>query len=474
MMRRIYVSLICALLLQPVAGEELALDLSTAINTALKENRALARSALSVQSSELGVAEARAEFSTEIRPDGSAGASDGSSEFEYGLTGKKDFLWGTTLELGGAMSVVDSDDDESAGQRRAVVSCEIQQPLFRNFGALVHGEGLRLAGSALKNAARSYEQQKADLVVEVVDIYERIVRYGRSIRSDEAFFNRTEKLYRLTKAREQQGHTTRVDTLRVELQRGEAQSRLENNRERLYSSQRDLAELLGCSLNVSFELEPPPRLDIHIPLIEDAVLIAMSNRLDYATTIQDYLDKKRAYRIACRGHYPNLTLIGRYQREGNAEHMSEAWGLEDDSWYVGVAADTDLNTTKTSLTIVQSRLNLRSAYDSIRIKEISIAREVQQAISSYRRALTDVKIDARNFSLAESRAKLARRLFEIGRGDNFSATDAEQALLSAENQMLTAQAAVSVAGYRLLRTLGTLIEYPEQLRAQNVDISSVL
>jgi outer membrane protein TolC len=55
-------------------------------------------------------------------------------------------------------------------------------------------------------------------------------------------------------------------------------------------------------------------------------------------------------------------------------------------------------------------------------------------------------------------------MFEIGRGDSFSMSDAEDTLLQARNRMLAAQSEVSLAAYRLMKTLGTLIEYPADLK----------
>ena len=93
-----------------------------------------------------------------------------------------------------------------------------------------------------------------------------------------------------------------------------------------------------------------------------------------------------------------------------------------------------------------------------------IQRQVMQATLAYERARSDVQSAERNFRVAERRATLARRLYEIGRGDNFGVSDAEDALLQARNQMLGTQSQVSVAAYRLLRALGTLLEYPEELK----------
>ena len=51
----------------------------------------------------------------------------------------------------------------------------------------------------------------------------------------------------------------------------------------------------------------------------------------------------------------------------------------------------------------------------------------------------------------------------MGRGDNFSVTDAEAAYMNAENQLLQAEKDSTLAGYQLRRSLGTLIEAPRDL-----------
>jgi len=55
-------------------------------------------------------------------------------------------------------------------------------------------------------------------------------------------------------------------------------------------------------------------------------------------------------------------------------------------------------------------------------------------------------------------------MFEIGRGDNFSVTDAEDAFVLAERQFLLARANASIVAYAFLDTLGTLIAASPELK----------
>lgn len=436
------------------------LDLPTALNLALTQNRELAQRARAIGSANLGLASARADFGFGIQPVGGAQRTQDRDSYNYGLSVGKKFIAGTEVEAGPTLTWSDGDEGSN---RRTSWQVDLRQPLFRNYGALVQGESLVQARQQVRTAQRGYEQQKAALLLRVVETFETLIRLDRQVVSEEASLQRLDKLYRLTQARERQGRATRVDTLRVELRVGEAKSRLETTREQLSSQRRDFAELVGQPPDVVFALEPPPLLELDLPPTEEAVQVALSNRLDYAQTLQDYADTVRGEKIARRGLWPDLSLVARYEAyENSGASLGDA--RDGELWSVGLSGDTDLNQTRERARLGQAVLTRESARETVRIRELSITREVQQQTSAYRQALGELQIAERNHQLAFQRAKLARRLFELGRGDNFSVTDAEDALTDAEDRRLSARAEASFAGYSYLNTIGTLLETPEELR----------
>ncbi|MBN1268618.1 MAG: TolC family protein, partial [Kiritimatiellae bacterium] len=441
------------------------LDLPAALEQALAHNRDLVRAALELRGNELDVRQAESDFALRLRPDADIGFSDVSDTWAWGAGLVRKLSPGTEVELGGRMTRTETDTPDG-DTRRARLQVEIRQPIFRNYGALVHREGVVSARSSLTAARRTFERQKEDLVIQLVQTYETIIQLEQRILSDEAFFARMDKLYRLTKARESQGQTTRVDTLRVDLQRGQAQSRLQDNREQIEQARRELAELLGLPLDSTFEMEPPPLLDIDLPPLEQAVRVAIENRLDYAQVLHDLRDARRGVRLARRGLYPDLALVTRYERFGEGARTSDAQDLEQDGWFVGLASGTDFNPARERAGLARAKVDEMSTRQVIAITEQSVARDVQQRMSDYRRAVSEKKTAESNYRLAGDRAVLARRLFELGRGDNFSVTDAEQALVAAEARVLAARAEISLAGYRLMRSLGTLIEHPAELKPE--------
>jgi len=433
------------------------LDLDGAINHALQRNRSLIASGLDRDAAAVGIAAAEARFQLSVRPvvELSTSGDDGEAAVA-GVDVSK------LLRTGAEVSTRLISEDPPVGERRERAVLELRQPLFRFAGRLVNEEPVIQATNALKSSRRRVQQQQIDLIVEVVRSYEDILRLERQTLADEKALERADRLYRSTKAREALGRASRIDTLRVELQRGRALSRLEGDREALASARRAFAELLGFQPGTDFTLQPTRLLEVDFGSLDDAARSAYENRLDYAEAIQNLYDASRAARIARRQLLPDVSVVARYEYRN--ETLVGGADQDDNVWFLGIRSDTDFNMAAERAAVQQARIGRESADQLISILELRIARELQQRVLAYRRAHAEVKILERNLKHARSRLLLAQRLFEIGRGDNFSVTDAEEAFLRAESDYLTGRANASISGYELLRTMGTLTEVPEDLK----------
>jgi len=450
---------VCAVSADPIGLED-------AVTLALASNRSLRVLSMAVASAELSVRGARADFALGVTPRGGVDTSDDSETVEWGVALTRRTTLGTSLSVGGEMG---RDEIGSADPvHRARVNVELQQPLLRGLGPLVNREAVTRAEVQLAASRREVELRRTDLIVQVVEAYEDLLRLQKQTEFDGQSVARIDRLVRLTRAREAQGRATRVDMLRVEQQRGDLQIRLEKTLEALSLARADFADLLGSDPAVVFEAVPCAMLAVTLPDDVAAEAMALSNRLDYAQVLQDYTDARRGVRIARRNLLPDLDLISRYERYGSGASRSEATDLNDESWFVGLSASSDLTLREERVALGQARIDVDAAEESVRMVESAIRRQVRQTLLTYRRVQNEVRAAERNFQLARNRALLARRMFEMGRGDSFTASDAEDALLESQNRMLASQTEASVAAYRLLRSLGILVEYPADLKPGSV------
>jgi len=459
---RLFLHLFCMLIsipLLPLSASPLALD--EAIQTALQHNARLAYGSLAVDRQRLGVTSARQEFDPEISPNGSLNNTDGNTDWRYGIRAQKKFLWGTEIGLGPEVTHYPSFVDDAW---RSAVKVDIRQPLFRNFGKLVNEEGITAASERLRAEERRWELQKADIVVDVVRSFETILRLQKQIECDKAILERTDKLRELTRIRERQGRASHVDTLRIDLLYGQAQSRQETHTEEFFSASRELAELLGFPPEQSIELATTPLPDLDVPPMEAAIQTSLSNRLDYAQSLDDYRSLQRQVKLARRKLEPDLTLVAENQQYDQDNHFSGSTDFNNNLWTVGLAGQMDLLQHRNKTAVNTAKVDVQSAWEAICIKRRTLAREVQQAVSAYRQVRAEFTIAGRNYEAAQSRAELARRLFEMGRGDNFAVSDAENAFVEAESTLLSTRARICVAGYNLFRIMGILTEAPQSLK----------
>lgn len=469
-MTRIHgIGLCLALFLGPslhtaAAGEppgEITLD--QAIQCALKQNRDLELARLSAKQSDISLEEAGNEFKINVTPLVSGNATAGSSLMTYGLSIRRKTVLGTEIDVSGQSDLARTDG--SADIHRDTITVGLQQPLLRSAGVLVNREPVTMAESRQTAARREIELRKTDVVLSVAETYEQLLRLQTDEQLQERTIGRLEKLLKLAQVRERQGRATRVDTLRSEIRLGNARLLLSRTRDGLRTTRADLAELLGLPAATEFVALTCPVPSVTVTNTDVAVQTALSNRLDYAQILQDYDDAQRGIRIARKNLLPDVNLALNYQRLGQGESSSAAAKLDSDAWFVGLQVKSDLPLRSGISALNTASAGAEMAHVRVETFRNAIEKQVMQTVSAYECSRSEVDTAEKNYHLARRQAEFARRMFERGKGDSFSASDAEEELQAAQARWLSAQTAVSVTAYRLLRVTGSLLESPACLKA---------
>lgn len=456
---RQFLSVLLAATLSVVAPSGQALTLEKAISIALTLNPTAKQFVSRTYSADLNVELAESEFQFRIQPESFVSVRDGGdSAGFYGMKVTRKNRFGGEFTLrGGTDALIGS----GSGERFSV---QYAQPLFRRSGRLVNEEPLVRAQNAELSEQRAQLLHRSQLAVQVAETYEAARRLELQLAADENAVKRADSLYKLTIAKERLGRTTRIDTLRVQLQQGESSTRLTTTKEQYNTALRRLAELMGQSTLADTELEEPPLLVVELSSSDEAVKTALANRLDYADVQQGFTDAVRASRIAKQNTKPGLKLVTGYESRNGLDVIDSGFSANQNAWYVRLVADTDTDRRRQSLEYKQSVLRQSQAMEDIRARNLAVAREVEEALASYHRAHQQLDVLEGNFQHAGARLKLARRLFSLGRADGFSVTDAEQAYFNAQSSWLRGRSEASVSGYRLLHTTGTLVEAPTYLK----------
>ena len=444
-----------------VAEGPVSLTLEEAIATAMERNRTLARGQMQLRGREMDVALARTAFDTEAGPVLQSASLGDDTQWTYGIQASKATPYGTRVGASGTFL----DRGGSPGGNEQALTVSLSQPLFRRFGRTVAEEPVRMQLDQYRAERRHWEMQRADLVMGLVALFETIARIDGQVAFETGYLDRIRRLGALVRAHERQGRSTRVDVVRMELQGGEAQARLAALVERRDAASRELAETLGADLETPLNPHHPPALDLALQKAEDAVATAVSNRLDLAQAIDDADVARRKTSIARRNRWPDISI---------GLSMRHAWmdvpvpGLDDERTDLIASAQVDGYPWRAADRLGTSRAELdeTSAAAIVDIRREAIAREVLQTLSECRRAATELGIAESNRKLAEDGARLARRLYEMGRGDAFALSDAETQLARAENRLLEVRSSHRLSAYAVLHATGILIEHPAELKPQ--------
>lgn len=431
------------------------LPLQEAIAAALRNNRRIAQGALEVKQREVGVDLARSAFDPTVSPFARFGAPDGDSETTYGLRAAKPLFQGATLGASAARG-------DAGGDRETVLSVELTQPLFRRYGRSVAEEPIHLEADQLRAARRIWESRKADLVLRIVLLFETITRLDAQAAFEQGFLEHLQRLAALTRTRERQGRATRMDTLRMELQRGEAEIRLANFRERRAVAVSELAEAIGADARTEVSPAAPPALDAVLPDSESAFVTALEHRMDMAQAFDDARIMDRRGAITDRNRWPDVTL-GLSYLETLRDPSGGAPREDESAWYATASMDGSPWRRGLRLERIQADLDRQAAGARIEITRQILVQDVLRALAECRRTDADLEIAGRNRELALHSARLGRRFYGTGRTDGLSLSEAESSLAAAETRLLEARSASRFSRYALSHTMGTLIEHPADL-----------
>ena len=224
-------------------------------------------------------------------------------------------------------------------------------------------------------------------------------------------------------------------------------------------------DLLNVKNPVMIDSKAQPAIDVVLPSFEEGVDQALANRLDYANTLEALNNADRKWRITRRRIWPDIELTMSYDRQEDGFSFDR--GEDDGSWYAGLQLGSGYQVQDERLAIRQASSQKALAQLDVESMKFSIGRQVREAFRAYRRARAQHSITRRNTELASKRLELARSLYDLGRGDNFSVTDAENAMVDAEISAFAAQAEAKLSGYRVMHALGVLVEAPDRLKPKH-------
>lgn len=437
-------------------------DLAAALQLAARHNRDLLRDREGLVLSALALRNARNDVGPRLSgslawlASGGEGAEERrTSSGTLGLTG----LLPTGAEA--TASVDASQTHESGGLDGAGGGLElrVRQPLLRGFGRESAYEQLTDAQRQALYDVRTFELSREDLALRVQQAYYDLIAQRRVIGNRERSLEQFEYLKRRSERLFEVGRVSEVDTFRATREYLTAENALVDARQR-YASQLDRFKiLLGLPTDVDFEVGediPEPR-----PLAydgEEALQLALANRLELMTARDQLEDAERRLRIRRQEVLPQLDVEAVYdRRDDSVDTRVGDLGFGEDRYSVGLSLELPLDRVRERSSLRRARIELSRSRRALSLTEDQVLLDVRDALRDLRSADSSLRIQREIVVSEERNVKIARLRFSNGEIGNRDLTDALTNLADAQDRLVREQVNVETARFQLLSALGLLV-----------------
>jgi len=408
-----------------LSGE--AISVEEAIRIALERNQHVLIAEQRLVASQRALAESRAAFFPTFTAVAGYQRIDESPSIEVPAFGEVDFM------------------PEESYQAGFVA----QQPLFTG-GRLVNAHEMAKGG-----VRSSTEQRQAvynELVFRVKEAYYSILiaqKYaavaGQSVKLLDAHLRDVQRFVESDLA-------ARVDLLRTEVQRADAEQRLNSARNAVDLSMSAFNNLLDRRLDTPVKVEDVLKYEPGVITLEEAPEAALEQRPELRALEAAVEVAERSVSLARADYYPTVAARGTYDWEKGTqlEILDDGW-----HWTVGVSASMSLwNWGATRARVAQAQARAEQARLNLERARDGVALEVRQAFLKIGEAEKNVAVSERAVASAQESYRTTKERYREGVGTNTDVLDAETALATAEANRYQALFDFNVAVARLEKAIG--------------------
>lgn len=312
--------------------------------------------------------------------------------------------------------------------------------------------------TASKNAAQhgreaghmGFRATREETVYRVSQAFSRALDARDSVRVAASALKRQQAFEALSADFFKAGKTTRLDVLKAEAARLDAERGLANAREAEKMALVTLAQAIGLSPGPAFSIEGELPRNFEEPSSDDEMLRAAAARNpDLQQAQAQVAQAEESLRSAQAARKPELALLGGYG------YRDRDIGGSAPEWTVGLAGTWTLYDGGALPAQADKALaRLTQAREARRVVELGVQTQVKDALRAWRTALNDVRAGAKLVEAAGESFNAAEVLYRSGKATALDVLTAQADLAGAEGVRVRAAADYAVARYAVVRLAG--------------------
>ncbi len=346
---------------------------------------------------------------------------------------------------------------------QTLANLTINQPLLGGANAIVAREGLTQAERNLIYALRTYVRTREALLITVADLYYSVLNAEADLQIGEMSYASLKYSKERSEAMGEGGSVTQIDVDQASQRLLTAESNLVTYREAITNAKDRLKVALAIPLATTIAVDPQDMsvlLTMKLPrpsmTLDEAVNMALTQRLDFATTKDRLEDAERAVIIAKDDMRAKLNLVASATATSTSRNRLSTPRFAEAYYSIGLDADLPLDRTDETIALRRAMISLDQHRRAIDQEREEITLDLRTTWNNLRTYEQKVKIQKISVTLAEKRVENTRMLFEDGRIAIREYLDAQDDLSNARNSLTQQLVTHRMCWLRLLYQLDEL------------------
>ena len=432
-------------------GEATGLTLQQSVEIALYKNLDVRLVAIDRDTARLEVQKAKAKFhpsvgstvsgsSTRTVVDQPPTISD-ETQAAQAVTGfiKQEVPTGATITLSSGLARTDTPAAVPAEQFSPGLTVTLVQPLFKGGRVFVATQLIKNAEFDLRTAEAKLRSQILKVTSDTKSAYYNVLLAEKVIGVIEAAIDRDRALIDASQALFQARLVTKRDVFSAELSLAQDSARLVSAHADRQTATNALLDVIGLPIATDVQLVDREIGFEPIPLeLERWIETAIMNRPEIMDLEAKRAKRELTARVARNSLLPQLDFAASYGRAETSSLFKRSLDLRGDAWTVGLVYSFPLGNVAAKSALAQAELDQPRLREQLAQQKRQIELEVRSSEIKLRKSLERMKALTLAIEQAKGKLEVGKAQFALGQATNLDITDAQQAILSAETDLLGA------------------------------------
>jgi len=248
------------------------------------------------------------------------------------------------------------------------------------------------------------------------------------------------------------GAKTESDVLKAEVQKGDFESLLISEQERLQNYKRSLNTTMGRSSEINFDVKIISAENVEIPELEAAKTMLLEKNREYQTLKQNYKSQEISLRIAKEAYLPSLSGAYSYSRSDRWTNSSPLASNQ-----VSLRASLDLfNGFYKNQSVQKEKLNLEKSQIDLQDKERNLTAQLANLYTSLQTYNDLITIDEKNVESSKRDLELVTARYTVGASTILDQMNSQASLLQSQSDLVKVKYSRKIVEAQIKQLLGQM------------------